>query len=244
MRIAHISLLLSLAPALAHAGAAEDFFDYTGGVRLAFEAEALPKGHWFDELRPLDAEAREKAARIALTEARKYPPGYLRGVGLEVVGLFAACVSKSTDGFRPYEEALGGYRYFGMWNGRDAVVAAHYSDGQLPLTFHHEVFHHVDATRDGVTSRSTMDADDHRFAAALDGTRRYAAPKLPKTRLKAAAEGYVLETSVGAYSAKSPGEDQAETARYLMTTLPDALLQVSTRPELAGSQRMLHVLRA
>jgi hypothetical protein len=60
--------------------------------------------------------------------------------------------------------------------------------------------------------------------------------------LRKLSKGQALEKAVSSYAEKSVGEDKAETARYLMTTLPDALVQMATRPELLGSQRMLHVL--
>ncbi len=245
MRLPLVLLLLPLAASADPlAAAVHEFAETSGGVRLVFERGELPKGGWYDELRPLDAEGRVAAAQIAVAQARMYPPGYLRGIGLETIGLFAACVSRTGDGFRPYEVELDGYRFYGMWNGRDALVAAHYTDEQLPLTFHHEVFHHVDATQDGRTRRALLTADDARFEAAVSGRRRYPAPVLPREALRNEADGYELENAVGAYSRKNPGEDQAETARYVMSALPDALLQAAERPTLAGSQRILHVLAA
>ena len=243
-----LPMLLLLFPIVASADplaeAVNTFAESTGGVRLVFERGELPKGGWYDELRALDAEGRLAAARIAVEQARMYPPGYLRGIGLSTIGLFAACVSKTGDGFRPYEVELDGYRFYGMWNGRDALVAAHYTDEQLPLTFHHEVFHHVDATTDGRTRPGHLTADDARFEAVIGGRRRYPPPTLPLDALRDRAAGYELEDAVGAYSRKNPGEDQAETARYLMSALPDALLQAAERPTLPGSQRILHVLAA
>ena len=44
------------------------------------------------------------------------------------------------------------------------------------------------------------------------------------------------------YAAKNEDEDQAETARYFMTTLADSLVQVMEQPSLPGSQRILGLL--
>jgi S1-C subfamily serine protease len=154
------------------------------------------------------------------------------------VGLFAAVGSVRDDGFHTFDEGLGGYAYYGMYNGSDAVIGAHYTDGQLPLTLHHEWFHHLDATNGSRT-------DDTRFAAALSADDAYAAPALTaadRVSLERRSGGAVLRGAVGDYASKSAGEDQAETARYLHSHLPDALLQVVERPGLAGSQRMLHVI--
>ena len=52
----------------------------------------------------------------------------------------------------------------------------------------------------------------------------------------------MLEDVVSDYCKKNPTEDKAETARYFMSNLADSLVQAATRPELAGSQRILHVL--
>lgn len=52
----------------------------------------------------------------------------------------------------------------------------------------------------------------------------------------------MLETTVSKYAAKNPAEDKAETARHLMSTLADSLVQAVERPQLPGSQRLLHVL--
>ncbi len=249
---AAVATLLHAAPAAA--GHAQDLarltaqFEAYSGARLVFSERALPPGDYYDRMPGLSAAQRVDAARIALAEARKYPPGYLGEIGLTTVGLFAACVSKSGDGFREYDDTYRGYLYFGMWNGDSALVAAYYSDQQLPLTFHHEVFHHVDATVDGKTDYARhFTADDDAFARAIGGKSRYAAAVVDRTdraALRKRAEGVVLRGAVSTYANKSPGEDQAETARHLMTSLPDSLLQVAAQPRLAGSQRMLHVLAA
>lgn len=220
------------------------FTDYCGS-RLVFAAKDLPEGDYYDRMPSLDAEGRLRAARIALREIRKLPPRYLEKMGLKAVGIFAACVSNQGDGFRPYDDDLNGYRFFGIYNGKNALAAAYYSDTQLPATLHHEIFHHVDATRDGHTKYTINFVRDERFGKALSGAARYPALRLVETDLAALrklGKGLVLEKAVSPYAEKSVGEDKAETARYLMTALPDALVQMATRAELAGTQRMLHVL--
>ncbi len=215
------------------------------GARLVFAVKDLPEGAYHDVMPPLDEKAQLRAARIALREVRKLPPRYLEKMGLQAVGIFAACVSNQGDGFRPYDEQLQGYRYFGIYNGKNALAAAYYTDAQLPLTLHHEIFHHVDATRRGETKHTANFVRDDRLKAALSGEEPYRALRITAadlTALKKLAKGYVLERAVSKYAEKNIGEDKAETARYVMTTLPDALVQMATRPDLAGSQRMLHIL--
>jgi hypothetical protein len=114
------------------------------------------------------------------------------------------------------------------------------------LTFHHEIFHHIDSTRRGENHVWHLTSDDVVFQAAVSGRSRYAAPALAADELAALrgrAEGYTLQDAVSGYAAKNSREDQAETARHLMTSLPDSLVQAIEQPELAGSQRILHVLR-
>ncbi|MGH7173444.1 MAG: hypothetical protein ACRELG_24440 [Gemmataceae bacterium] len=220
------------------------FLDYSGS-RLVFAVKDLPEGSYHDRMPSLNEEGRLRAARIAVREIRKLPPRYLLKMGLKAVGIFAACVSNQGDGFRSYEEQLKGYRYFGIYNGKNALAAAYYSDVQLPATLHHEIFHHVDATRRGETKFTVNFVRDERFLAALSGEKRYPALRFVEaelTTLRKLSKGRVLERAVSSYAEKSVGEDKAETARYLMTTLPDALVQMALRPELPGSQRMLHVL--
>jgi len=220
------------------------FADYSGSY-LIFAAKDMPEGVYHDRMPALNDDGRIRAARIALREIRKLPPRYLEKMGLKAVGIFASCVSNQGDGFRPYDERLKGYRYFGIYNGKNALAAAYYSDTQLPSTLHHEIFHHVDATLHGQTKFTVNFVRDERFQAAVSGAERYAALRLLEADLAALRKlrkGHVLENAVSGYAEKSVGEDKAETARYLMTTLPDALVQMATRPELAGSQRMLHVL--
>jgi hypothetical protein len=220
------------------------FRDYSGS-RLVFTAKDLPEGTYHDRMPPLNDEGRLRAARIALREIRKLPSRYLEKMGLKAVGIFAACIGNQGDGFRPYDEQLKGYRYFGIYNGKNAMAAAYYSDAQLPTTLHHEIFHHVDATLRGETKFTANFVRDDRFQAAVSGADRYPALRFVEadlTALRKLSKGLVLERAVSSYAEKSIGEDKAETARYLMTALPDALVQMSTRPELPGSQRMLHVL--
>lgn len=216
------------------------------GAELVFRRADLPSGRYYDRMPTLNSAKKIAAARIALREVRKYPRGFLGDMGLGKIGVFAALVSDKGDGYRPYNKQWRGYLYYGLWNGRNALVASYYTDNQLPLTLHHEIFHHVDATRAGTTDHKRFfAADDDRFAKAVSGTRRYPALTLAPAelkRLRRRATGAVLRTTVSGYAAKGAGEDQAETARHFMTTLPDALIQAATKPELPGSQRVLHVL--
>ncbi len=214
------------------------------GARLVFTSADLPAGSWYDVMNELEPARRVQAARLAIVEAHKYPAGYLGALGLRTVGVFDGLASRTTDGFRPWSDALGGYRYFGKWNGDDAIVAAYYQDAQLPLTLHHEIFHHVDATVAGQVGDMSS-SDDDRFARAIAGEAPYPAASISANDLAALARratGVTLGDSVSPYAAKSAGEDQAETARHLLRHLPDALLQIASRPELPGSQRLLHVL--
>lgn len=223
---------------------ATDFERYSG-AKLVFTREALPPGTYHDILLPLAEERRLNAATIALREIQKYPPRFLERIGLEAIGVFEACASREGDGFRPYDKALGGYRYFGIWNGASGVAAAYYTDEQLPLTIHHEVFHHVDGTRGTFDPAKHFAGDDAAFTAALAGTHCYpplVLTALDREALRKASRNQTLEAAVSDYASKNPGEDQAETARYLLSHLPDALLQAAERPELPGSQRILHVL--
>jgi hypothetical protein len=232
------------APQVTLAQLEKAFTDHSGAP-LVFAAKDLPEGTYYERMPSLNEEGRLRAARIALREIRKLPPRYLEKMGLKAVGIFAACVSNQGDGFRPYDEPLKGYRYFGIYNGKNALAAAYYTDAQLATTLHHEIFHHVDATLRGETKYTANFVRDERFQAALSGKERYAALRLAEadlTALKKLSKGQVLEDSVSKYAEKSVGEDKAETARYLMTSLPDALVQMTLRADLAGSQRLLHVL--
>jgi len=219
-------------------------FERHSGARLVFAASELPAGSYHDTMPTMTPQRQLAAARLAVAEVQKLPPGYLQAIGLKAVGIFERCVSSWGDGFRPYDTHLGGYRYYGIWNGKNAVACAFYSEQQLPLTLQHEMFHHVDATSLGRTDGARLRKDE-RLAQVVRGENRYPAAAISGddlAQLKARAKGAVLEEAVGSYAAKSPAEDKAETARYLMSHLADALVQIATRPELAGSQRMLHVL--
>lgn len=220
------------------------FTDYCG-AQLVFTVKDLPKGEYHDVMPLLDEKGQQRAARIALREVRKLPPRYLEKMGLKAIGIFAACVSRQGDGFRAYDARWKGYRYFGVYNGKNALAAAFYSESQLPTTLHHEIFHHVDATRRGETKFTSAFHRDDRWEEALSGKDPYLAVRIAAgdlAALKKLSSGRVLEKAVSKYAEKSVGEDKAETARYLMTALPDALVQMATRAELAGSQRLLHVL--
>ncbi len=252
MRTGRFSLLalLPLVPA-AQAGKHDKLaevvaaFEARTGAKLVFTEAEIPAGEWFDIKIELDAARRLDAATIALAEAKKYPTGFLGQLGLEAVAIFDGLASSEGDGYRPWNDELGGYRYFGQWNGADGVIAAYYTDEQLPLTLHHEIFHHVDSRIGGDAVEDAFTDDDARFAAAIAGDDPYAAPSISKAdlaALEALSSGIVMDDAVSDYSAKGAGEDQAETARQLMTALPDALVQIATQPELAGSQRFLHVI--
>ncbi|MDV6032578.1 MAG: hypothetical protein F9B45_21330 [Phycisphaera sp. RhM] len=224
----------------------QSFRNYSGAT-LVFHLDELPPGRYHDVLKPLDEPGKARAAAVCLQEAKMYPPRYLEEVGLKTVGVFAACASKNTsDRNRPYDEQLRGYRYFGVYNGSDAIAAALYSEGQLALTFHHEIFHHVDATVDGETASWQLSSDDAFYRAAISGSRPYTAPPIAGddlAELRQRCFGLTLEDAVSQYAAKNPREDQAETARHVMSMLPNALVQIIDQPELAGSQRIMHVLR-
>ncbi|MCO8124551.1 hypothetical protein NHH03_22620 [Stieleria sp. TO1_6] len=223
----------------------QKFKDYSG-AELVFDRNDLPEGRYHDVLKPLSDSRKKLAAEICNEEARMYPPGYFGEVGLKAVGIFEACVSKSTsDRSRPYDSQLGGYRFFGIYNGVNAIAAAFYSEGQLALTFHHEVFHHVDSTVDGETGSWNLSTDDAFYQAAISGLRPYASPPIANLDLSAIRErciGFTLQDSVSEYAAKNSREDQAETARHIMSMLPSSLVQIIDQPELAGSQRIIHVL--
>lgn len=244
-----LAALVVAAPGLARADDLSGLvrqFEARSGARLVFRAADLPKGGYYDVMRELPARRRVAAARIALREIEKYPPGYMGAIGLKAIGVFDGLASKTDDGFHQFDKRLGGYRYYGLWNGDGALVAAYYTDGQLPLTLHHEIFHHVDATRAGRTDYARwFHADDERYRRAVSGAARYAGLRISaadQAALARRSSGFTLKGAVSDYAAKSAGEDEAETARYFMTQLPDALLQMARHPRLAGSQRMLHLL--
>src|ERR1051326_1983964 len=216
------------------------------GTHVVFDAKNLPDGKYHDIMTSLSPERRLRAAQIALHEFHKYPKGYLGQIGIKAIGIFDGCASKHDDGYHSYDKKLKGYRYYGVWNGKNGIAAAYYSDGQLPLTLHHEIFHHVDATRNGVTDYDVYFKHDERFTEILAGKKVYDSAPLTRderTALHKLTGGHVLENMVGDYCKKSPSEDKAETARWLMSHLPDALIQIHTRPDLPGSQRLLHVLQ-
>lgn len=220
-------------------------FEAWTGARLAFTRKTTPPQVLYATTPTLSPERRRDAARILLEHAHHYPKGALARMGLTTVAVFDGCGDPEGDGFRPWVDALNGYRYFGRWHEVGAIAACYYEDGQLPLTFHHEVFHHVDATRAGRTDYRFFTEDDEAFADAI--ARRAPYPALgfddaTIAALREAADGDVLEETVCDYAQKSAGEDQAETARWLQVHLADGLLQAATRPELAGSQRILHLL--
>lgn len=220
-------------------------FERWTGARLVFTRKEAPRQVLYATTPALSAERRRQAAEILYAHALNYPKGLFAKIGLTTVAVFAGCGDPEGDGFRPWVESLNGYRYFGRWHEVGAIAACYYDDVQLPLTFHHEVFHHIDATHAGRTAYRYFSSDDDRFARALSGDEPYPGLELdPRTlrSLRAVAGGHVLEEAVARYAQKSAGEDQAETARWLQTNLADGLIQAAVRPELAGSQRILHLL--
>ncbi|WP_145418774.1 hypothetical protein [Planctomycetes bacterium K23_9] len=216
------------------------------GADVVFRQQDLPPGKYHDVLKPLDESQKIRAVTVCIEEAKKYPRQFFAEVGLKKIGVFAACASKTTtDPSREFDQQLGGYRYFGVYNGTDAIAASFYSEGQLALTFHHETFHHVDSTVDGNTASWQLSSDDAFYQAAITQRRPYRAPPIPAedlAMLRTKCIGFTLKDAVSQYAAKNSREDQAETARHLMSMLPNSLVQAIEQPELAGSQRILHVL--
>ncbi len=236
-----LALTLTLSTSAARAddelAALQRRFAERTGATLVFSRGELPRGTWYDQMPELERAPQVAAARLLVAEAARYPAGWLGTLGLRTVGVFAALVNDRGDGFRPYDDAWQGYLYYGVWNGTDGIAAAYYSDGQLPLTFHHEVFHHVDGA-------AGFERDDARFAEATSGARPYPPLAIAAADLAALAAraGDPLAATVGGYAAKGAGEDQAETARWLQAHLATGLWQATVHPELSGSQRILHVI--
>lgn len=220
-------------------------FEAWTGARLVFTRAQTPDEVLYATTPELSDARKRRAAELLYAHALHYPRETFARIGLRTVAVFAGCGDPEGDGFRPWVEALEGYRYFGRWHERGAIAACYYDDVQLPLTFHHEVFHHVDATVAGRTRYRYFTDDDDAFAEAVAGRARRPGLTLDRATLDALAEvttGEILEEAVGQYAQKSAGEDQAETARWLQTHLADGLVQAALRPELAGSQRILHLL--
>jgi len=249
------ALALLLSPLPSHPAAPPDppaaptdpvgAFEAWTGVRLVFTRAQTPDEVLYATTPELSAARKRRAAEILFAHALQYPRETFTRIGLRTISVFAGCGDPEGDGFRPWVDALDGYRYFGRWHERGAIAACYYDDIQLPLTFHHEVFHHVDATVTGRTRYRYFVDDDEAFAEAVAGRSRRPALALDRAALEALAEvttGEILEEAVGQYAQKSAGEDQAETARWFQTHLADGLVQAALRPELAGSQRILHLL--
>ena len=226
--------------------ALEKFTRHTG-AEIVFTRDDLPPGKYHDVMKPLADDQKLAAVEACMEEARLYPPGFFGQVGLRAIGVFAVCVSKSTtDSHREYDEELGGYRYYGVYNGNNAIASSFYSVGQLELTLHHEIFHHVDSTADGVTEKWLLSSDDAFYQAAVSGSRPYSAPPIPLDdleKLRSSRIGTVLKDAVSEYAAKNSREDQAETARHMLSMLSSSLVQTIDQPELPGSQRILHILK-
>lgn len=222
-------------------------FTQCTGAEIVFSRDDLPPGKYHDILKPLVDAQKLSAIETCIEESRLYPPRFFEKVGLKKIGVFAVCASKTTtDQHREYDKELGGYRYYGVYNGTDAIAASFYSEGQLSLTLHHEIFHHVDSTVDGVTEKWQLSGDDAFYQAAISGVRPYKAPSIPLAdlkRLRSKRIGTVLKDAVSEYAAKNSREDQAETARHMLSMLASSLVQTVDQPELPGSQRILHVLR-
>jgi hypothetical protein len=214
-------------------------------MRLVFEREDLPPGRYHDIMPVLSSAYRWKAAAILIGEAKKYPPQFLGRVGLKAIGVFDACAGEQSDARHVLDPELGGYRYYGIWNRSNACAIAYYTGRQLCLTFHHEIFHHIDAMCNKATGSYDNPEVDRRYQVAIAGESRYSSPVIQPAdlaALKHAGQGEVLEEAVSKYAAKNLREDHAETARYFMSHMADALSQIVERPELPGSQRILYCL--
>lgn len=222
----------------------EEFKTHTG-VSLIFDRKNLSPGRYYDKLPALDLQRQARAAEILLEEGKKYPKGFLAKLDLKTIGVFGACVSLENDGYHVYDPQLGGYLWYGLYNFDQGIVAAYYNDAQVKLTFHHEIFHAIDAHLNGKKSLSNYEEDNDRFTAAIRGEKTYPKLAISETDLSAlerVTKGSQLQDAVSAYAGKSPDEDQADTARHFMTSLADSLVQAATRPELPGSQRLLHII--
>ena len=104
--------------------ALENFTRHTG-AEIVFTRDDLPPGKYHDVMKPLADDQKLAAVEACMEEARLYPPGFFGQVGLRAIGVFAVCVSKSTtDSHREYDEELGGYRYYGVYNGNNAIASA------------------------------------------------------------------------------------------------------------------------
>ena len=241
-----LSTMLLLATGIVQAQAPQDDtvrlladFKNHSGVNLVFNRDGLPAGVYHDLMVTLPGSRRAAALKIVLHETRKFPPHFFQDIGIHAIGVFDSCASRHGDGFRRFDKQLGGYRYFGIYNGTDAIAAAYYTDEQLPLTFQHEIFHHIDR------ATGTAEFEDRRWGQILAGQNLYPAPNLKPAdlaALKKVSQGAVLIAAVSEYAEKNPAEDKAETARYFMSALADSLVQVAEQPKLAGSQRILHIL--
>lgn len=223
----------------------QDRFLERTGARIVFSRNELAEGTYYDSLPPLPLERQVRAAEMAVREAQKYPKEFLAKIGLKTFGIFEACISHTNDGFHDYDPRYGGYRWYGLYNFGHGAVGAYYTDAQLPLTIHHEIFHAVDAHYRGEKGTRHYESDNLRFSQAIQGDVRYPSLALPPStlaELKKIARGFVLQDAVSAYTTKSPDEDQAETARHFMMNIADSLIQAAERPQLPGSQRILHIL--
>ena len=99
--------------------------------------------------------------------------------------------------------------------------------------------------RDG-RAGAERDSGHERYRQALAGTQPYPPPLIRPgdlAELQRVSQGELLEGAVSKYAEKAAEDDQAETARYLLTTLTGALVQTVERPDLPGSQRILFCLQ-
>ncbi len=223
------------------------FKEYSG-AELVFHREDLPEGRYHDVLKPLSDSRKAIAAAICVEEARMYPPGFFGEVGLNTRGS-VRCLRVEDD-----ERSLSALRHP---VGRLSLLwRLQWHATRSPLRFTAKVSYRSRFTTKYFTT-STQRSMEKRLrgnypatilfirlqSRASDRTR---APPIAGDDLAALRDrciGYTLQDAVSDYAAKNSREDQAETARHLMSMLPNSLVQAIEQPELAGSQRILHVLR-
>ncbi len=219
--------------------------EWTGSMVILSPPD-LPLGLSFDTMFELAPAEREVALSVLSEVIRQYPKGLFASIALNRIGILGACGDAKNDGFRPWVEAVNGYRYFGLQTAY-GILVCRYNDSQMIHTFHHEAFHHIEsvAIKTGMFPPLTIEQDHQRFERAITSVEPYSPLRFDDNTmalLREASTGLVLEDAVTVYAQKSPGEDKAETAFWFQTHLADALLQAALRPELPGSQRILHIL--
>jgi hypothetical protein len=219
--------------------------EYWTESNLLVSRKDLPSGLAYDTTVELTRAEQMPALRVLAEVVRQYPQGVFATINLRRMGLFGPCGDARGDGFRPWVEKLNGYRYFGRRTS-DGILVCRYSDSQMIHTFHHEVFHQVEAQVLEGNTRRRIEEDDQRFERAISSLEPYPPLRFDDNAmalLREASTGVILEDAVSVYAQKSPSEDKAETAFWFQTHLADALLQAALRPELPGSQRILHILQ-